>query len=90
VNIFSSSFFWILCVFVPLPPSEASPRYCAIPGDNPPGDPQNLLWAGEKPDSNRFTVRCATTEPSNENNGCLKIMSIDRIFFKDVALVSIL
>ncbi len=33
-------------------PAEVSPRYCAIPGDNPPRDRHRLPSAGEKPDSN--------------------------------------
>jgi hypothetical protein len=55
-------------------PSEASPRYCAIPDVNPPRNWQSLPLAGDCPDSNTGLQYCSqvrshwATKPPKLNN----------------------
>ncbi len=53
-------FFVVFCVYMYLcRPSEASTRYCVIPGGYPPQDWQSLPCAGEELDSNPGLLICS-------------------------------
>ncbi len=56
---FSFIFLWVVVYMYLCRPSEASTRYCVIPGGYPPQDWQSLPCAGEELDSNPGLLICS-------------------------------
>ncbi len=77
-HFFSFIFWWVFVYMYLCRPSEASTRYCVIPGGYPPQDWQSLPCAGEELDSNSGLLICSqvcyhwsTSPPSLRNMSLL-------------------